>query len=280
MGKADLHIHSTASDGKASPTLIVEMAVEQNLNIIALTDHDTIAGYKEAQRAAEDKPIEILSGAEITAHFEGREAHLLAYCFDTEDPQIVNLLIGHKKARYKRGKWILKQLSKQGLEVDMNEVKAEARGSNIGRPHIAAVLVEKGYVGSQREAFIRYLSNQRLGTIPSDYVTVKEAIAIVKKAGGAVVLAHPGQMYDEKELDRLVDAGIDGLEVLHPSHNYEIQKSMEAYAQKHNLLVTGGSDFHGANSDYQKYFGVITISMDKVHALTRLTDQRKKMKVS
>ena len=280
MGKADLHIHTTASDGNSTPTQIVEIAVENKLQVIALTDHDTVAGFEEARQAAINKPLEVLTGSEITAEFNGREAHLLAYCFDPDHKKIRTLLAGHKKARYDRGEWILTQLSKQGLEVDINEVKAEADGSNIGRPHIAALLVKKGYVGSIREAFIRYLSNRRLGEIPSDYLSCDEVIEIVKEAGGAVVVAHPGQMYNDEELDELLDAGVDGLEVIHPSHNYELQKEMEKYANRHHLLKTGGSDFHGGNANYQKYFGVVTISMEYVTALKRLTDQRKKMKVS
>lgn len=279
MGKADLHIHTTASDGNSTPSQIVERAVRQNLEVIALTDHDTVAGLHEAREAAENTGLEVLSGSEITAEFNGREAHLLAYCFDPAHSDITKLMSGHKKARTSRGEWILHELSKQGLDLDMNEVRAEAEGSNIGRPHIASVLVNKGYVASFREAFIRYLSNRQLGRIPSDYFSYKEVIEIVKQAGGAVVVAHPGQMYEEEELDQFISAGIDGLETVHPSHNYELQKKMETYAGKHNLLTTGGSDFHGGSSDYQKYFGVATISTTKVSAMKRMVNQRKNLLV-
>lgn len=280
MGKADLHIHTTASDGNSTPSQIVQRAVDLQLKAIAITDHDTIGGLSEAQEAAEEQDLEVLTGSEITTKFNTREAHLLAYCFNADTPHIRELFQGHRKARFNRGEWIIHQLSKQGLEIDIQEVMAEAAGSNIGRPHIASVLVNKGYVASQKEAFIRYLSNQQLGTIPSDYHPCQDVIDMVKRAGGAVVVAHPGQMYDENELEQLVEAGIDGIEVMHPSHNYELQKKMEAFATQHNLLVTGGSDFHGADEDYQKYFGVITISMDRVHAMIRMTDQRKSMMVS
>jgi predicted metal-dependent phosphoesterase TrpH len=282
LGKADLHIHTTASDGNSTPAQIVESA--KHLRVIALTDHDTVAGYEEAQQAAKGTTVEVLTGSEITAKFNGKEAHLLAYCFDPGHKKIRKLLAGHKKARYDRGEWILSQLSRQGMHVDINEVKAGANGSNIGRPHIAAILVKKGFVGSIREAFIRYLSNRRLGDIPSDYLSCDEVIERVRDAGGAVVVAHPGQMYDVEELDKLVDAGVDGIEVIHPSHNYELQKKMQDYADRHNLLKTGGSDYHGGTStetdNYQKYFGVVTISLEYVNALKRMTDQRKKMKVT
>lgn len=280
MGKADLHIHTTASDGNSTPSQIVSLAIEKKLDVIAITDHDSIAGLQEAEEVAASENIEVLSGTEITASFNSREAHLLAYCFDPTHLEFRKLLLDHRKARINRGEWILGELSKQGLELDMDEVRAEAKGSNIGRPHIASVLVNKGYVASFKEAFIRYLSNQKLGVIPSDYYSYRQVIKTVKKAGGAVIVAHPGQMYSIEELDQLVAEGVDGIEVIHPGHNYELQKKMEEYAEKHNLLTTGGSDFHGINQDYQKYFGVITISTEKVNRMIRMTKQRKRMLVS
>lgn len=279
MGKADLHIHTTASDGNSTPAEIVESAIQHNLEIIAITDHDTIAGLKKAHEAARNTDLQIISGVEITADFKGREAHLLAYCFEMDDPDIQRLLIGHKRARTKRGKWILSELRKQGLDITIDEVRAEANGSNLGRPHIAAVLVNKGYVASFKEAFIRYLSNESLGPIDNDYYSANEVIEIVKGAGGAVIVAHPGLMYSKDELVELVDLGIDGIEVLHPSHDYTVQKEMQAFAEYHQLLQTGGSDFHGGLTEYQKYFGVITINTNVVQRMMQMTDQRKKLSV-
>lgn len=279
MGKADLHIHTTASDGNSTPAEIVKLAAEQKLEIISITDHDSIAGLAEAIDAARELDIEVIPGTEITATYEEREAHLLAYGFDTEDTDFRKLMKGHRQARVDRGKWILEKLSREGFDLHIDEVRAEANGSNIGRPHIAAVMVSKGYVASFKEAFIRYLSNRQLGVIPSDYFSHHEVIETVKAAGGATVIAHPGQMYSEKELEGLVEAGVDGIEVIHPSHNYELQKKMEAFAERHNLLSTGGSDFHGQSQDYQKYFGVVTISTEKVNRMKRMINQRKNMMV-
>lgn len=280
MGKADLHIHTTASDGNSTPAEIVKLAAEQKLDVISITDHDSIAGLEEAIAAADELEIEVIPGTEITASYGEREAHLLAYGFDTVNADFLKLMMEHRKARVDRGKWILDKLSREGLDLDIDEVRAEANGSNIGRPHIASVLINKGYVASFKEAFIRYLSNQQLGVIPSDYFAHHEVIETVKAAGGATIIAHPGQMYSEQELEELVEAGVDGIEVVHPSHNYELQKKMEAFADKHNLLSTGGSDFHGQSQDYQKYFGVVTISTEKVNRMKRMINQRKKMLVS
>lgn len=279
MAKADLHIHTTASDGNSTPQQIIKNAEKHKLDIIAITDHDTIRGYQIAEPIAAEKNISLLPGVEITSDFNGRECHLLAYCFDPDHVAISKLLAQHYHSRLERGKWIVHELSKKGLDVDIEEVKAEANGSNIGRPHIASVLINKGYVASFKEAFIRYLSDQSLGQIYNEYYSHHKVIESVKKAGGAVVLAHPSNLYSEDELNELVEAGIDGIEFIHPSHDYDRQKQIEAFAEKHRLLKTGGSDFHGGDKEYQKFFGVVTINTKYVHQLIRLTDQRKALKV-
>ena len=279
MPKADLHIHTTASDGRSTPAEILQYAQNHGLETIAITDHDTVKGYLKARELVGDRDIELLSGAEFTADFNGRECHLLAYCFDADHSAIRRLVVHHYRSRLERGKWIVDQLSKQGLDVDINEVKAEANGANIGRPHIASVLVDKGYVASFKEAFIRYLSDESLGEIHNDYYTVKGIVEAVKKAGGAVVIAHPGKMYSQQELEELVDLGIDGIEFIHPSHNYEMQRRIEEFAEEHNLLKTGGSDFHGSGDNYQKFFGVVTLSTKYVHRLKRMTKQRREITV-
>lgn len=279
MSKADLHIHTTASDGKSTPEQIIKNAKKHRLKVISITDHDTIKGYQNAKKMAEEYGITLLSGAEITADFKGKERHLLAYCFEPDHPKIENMLVCHNHSRLKRGKWIIDQLLKKGLDIDIEEVKAEAHGSNIGRPHIASVLIDKGYVASFKEAFIRYLSDQSLGKIYNEYYSYHKVIETVKQAGGAVVVAHPGNLYSLKDLEELVEAGIDGIEFLHPSHNYKKQKQIEAFADEHDLLKTGGSDFHGSSNGYKKFFGVVTINTKYVHRLIRMTDQRKAIKI-
>lgn len=279
MAKADLHIHTTASDGRSTPEEVVQRAHKHQLDIIAITDHDTIRGYQQAREIAEELDIQLLSAVEISADFDGRECHLLAYCFDPTHPAIKTLLAKHHRSRLERGKWIVEQLSKEGLEIDIEEVKAEANGANIGRPHIASVLIDKGYVASFKEAFIRYLSDESLGNIYNNYYSHHKVIDKVKEAGGAVVIAHPGELYTEDELKSLVDAGVDGIEFIHPSHDYQVQKRIEKFAETHNLLMTGGSDFHGGDAGYQKFFGVVTINTKYVHRLLRMTNQRKQIKV-
>ncbi len=279
MAKADLHIHTLASDGHMSPEDIVRSARKHKIDIISITDHDTIRGYRQARETAKELGVTLLPGVEITADFENRECHLLAYCFDPEHEVINNLLADQYRSRLKRGKWIINELSKKGLDLDIDEVKAESNGGNIGRPHIASVLVNKGYVASFKEAFIRYLSDEALGTICNEYYSHHKIIEKVKSAGGAVIIAHPGNLYSMEELEALVEAGVDGIEFIHPSHDYKTQKRIEAFADNRNLLITGGSDYHGGNKEYQKFFGVVTINAKYVHRLIRMTDQRKEITV-
>lgn len=278
-GKADLHIHSTASDGKAEPADLIQLACQQGLSTVALTDHDTIAGYEEARRTGEELGIRVLSGVEITTDFEGRECHMLAYCFDVDDVSFNKLLKSHKKARVDRARWIIGELSKQGLELDIDEVRAEAGFGNVGRPHIASILIKKGYVGTAREAFMRYLSDQQLGPIHNEYRDCRSVIQEIKKAGGAAILAHPGLLYSEHDLHKFIEAGIDGIEYVHPSHNFELQDQYRHLAEKEMLLMTGGSDYHGPADDTTR-LGVITISEKRVERMIRMTAQRRKIMTS
>lgn len=280
MGKADLHIHTTASDGLSRPAEVVAKARENGLDIISVTDHDTYKGFFEAREAGDELGVTVLPGAEITSDYLGRETHLLAYCFDVASPELKSMLRRHKLARINRARWIIGKLRKQGLELDIDEVVAEAGRGNVGRPHIAEVLVRKGYVGNHREAFMRYLSDQMLGKIKSNYASYKEVIETVARAGGASVLAHPGLTYTDEDLQRFLNAGIDGIEYLHPSHNYELQQHYQQFAEDHNLLATGGSDFHGSINQNYPNFGIIAISKTRVDSLVRMTAQRKKLSSS
>ena len=258
---------------------IVSLAHEHGLEVISITDHDTIGAYPKARKAGSSLNVDVLPGVELTCEFNERESHLLAYCFDVEDGPLNAMLLKQKKARLERIDWIVGQLTRQGLELDREEVRAEAGTGNVGRPHVAAVLRSKGYVGSIKEAFIRYLGNHVLGPIPGFYISHGKAVRMVKEAGGAVILAHPGHLYTEKELQQWIDAGLDGIEVIHPSHNYKLQKRYEQFAGRNNLLITGGSDFHGRDDRYLRYFGIVNIGLEKVHKLKRLTEQRKQISV-
>lgn len=277
MGKTDLHIHSTASDGQLTPAEVVGLAAERDLDIVALTDHDTFDGFEEAFETGREKGVEVLSGMEITADYGGREAHLLAYCFDIESDVINALQKRHCKARLDRAGQIINMLNEWGFELDIEEVKAEARGLNIARPHIAMVLIRKGYVANFREAFMRYLNDHMIQEVETGYDDYKDVIECVREAGGVIVIAHPGLTYTDFDLDQFVKAGIDGVEYIHPSHNYELQKKYREWADRNQLLVTGGSDFHGSNNYHMQNFGILAVNNELAHRVKRLSRQRKKL---
>lgn len=275
LPKADLHIHTTCSDGKMSPTEAVELAKEKNLASLSITDHDTCKAYHKALAKAEELEIELIPGVEITSTIGDKEAHILAYYFDPDTNYLEDFLKQQKQARRERIKGIIDTVKKNGIDVDFDEVWAEANGANIGRPHLARVLMQKGYVSSHKEAFIRYLSNQKLGSIENTYPDYREVIEIIKNVGGAAVLAHPGKLYSKEEIEAFIKAGIDGLECIHPSHNYTLQKKYTELCEKHSLLMTGGSDSHEAKDAGYTNVGVVTIAYKHIEKMKKMTQQRK-----
>lgn len=275
LSKADLHIHTTCSDGRLQPEEVVELAIEKKLSAISITDHDTCKGYYAAKEKADELGIELVPGVEITSSFQGSEAHILAYYFETHTNFLQDFLDNQRNARKQRIKKIIRTVQKKGVAVEYDEVWAEANGANIGRPHLARVLTQKGYVSSPKEAFIRYLSDQKLGTIENTYPDYKVVIDVVKNVGGACVIAHPGKMYSEKQIQDFIDAGIDGIECIHPSHNYKLQKKYTELCEKHSLLMTGGSDTHEGKGVGYTNFGVVTIAQKHIEKMKKMTQQRK-----
>lgn len=277
MGKADLHIHTNASDGDLSPKDLMEKISQKSLQTISITDHDTIRGYLDAKELADEKDIELIPGVEISTIWGDREIHVLAYAFDEENENFLNLVANQKNARRKRMKAIVEVLKREGVDIDYEEVRAESRG-NIGRPHAASVLINKGYVASVSEAFIRYLSTDKIKEIKTEYAVLDKVISTVHEAGGVLSIAHPGPFYTQNEIKELLKYPFDGIECIHPSHSYKVQKMFLDLAGIHNLLVTGGSDFHGSKkSEYDPYLGVVTLGSQFVEALKRTAYSRKSM---
>ncbi len=277
LPKADLHIHTTCSDGRLKPEEAVEIAHERKLAALAITDHDSFEGYFQAIDKASELGIELVPGVEITCSFKKREAHILAYYFDVSTQYFADFLKSQRVARRDRIKGIIKTINENGLEVTYDEVWAEANGANIGRPHVAKVLVEKGYARNHNDAFIRYLSSERLGEIENTYPDYKDAIEIVRNIGGATILAHPAKHYTGEEITEFIEAGIDGLECIHPSHNFELQKKYTKIVEDNALLLTGGSDYHGGREMAARHLGVVCVATKHVEKMRRMTDQRKQI---
>jgi predicted metal-dependent phosphoesterase TrpH len=253
MKLIDLHIHSTASDGSYSPAAVVRQAKEGGLTAIALTDHDTVDGLAEALAAGDREGLEVIPGVEISAQFPGGTMHILGLFVDYHNGLLDKRLAVLKQARIDRNPQIIAKLNALGLRITMAQVEAIAGGGQIGRPHIARALMESGYVSDLQEAFDKYLGWQRAAYVSKFRFPPPEALAMIREAKGIPVLAHPftlnlGSAYALKNLIvELQGLGLAGLEVYYSEHTREQEALYLKLARELDLLVTGGSDYHGDN---------------------------------
>lgn len=252
-------MHTTASDGYKTPAELVLLAYEKGLSTIAITDHDTIEGYHLAVEKAGEVGIRLLSGVEITSDYNGRECHILAYGFDPNSAEIADFLKNQRNKRTLRANGILDKLNKLGYEIDIDEVKAESGKATISRNHIASVLERKQFVANKREAFDRLLGGRAKAYVQNEYPEVAEVIDFIKRIGGVSILAHPGNLYIYEDLRYFLRSGLDGIEFIHPSHNYKTQKKLREYAMNYKILLSGGSDYHGSKVFEDRYLGSICV---------------------
>jgi 3',5'-nucleoside bisphosphate phosphatase len=248
MDRCDLHMHTTFSDGTATPAELVARAKKNSVRCIALTDHDTLAGLEDCFLEGAKQGVEIIAGTELSIDYREKTTHLLGYFSGPKVPTLEQRLSGIRGGRDNRNEKICQKLQALGLAVTLAEVEAIATES-VGRPHIAQILMQKGYVASVREAFDKYLEKGRPGYVGRDRLTPGEAIGAIREAGGVPVLAHPylvGPMEEiDTVLDDLVPFGLLGVECVYSEHSREQVSCFQAAAEKRGLLVTGGSDFHG-----------------------------------
>lgn len=256
MKYIDLHVHSNASDGTLSPSEVVDRAVAQSLAAFALTDHDTLQGIAEAKERAEwhkknGTPIEVCSGVEISAGYKNRDIHILGLLVDEFNELLEISLEKARRNRDARNERILERFAELGIELTMDELRANAPDTVITRAHFASALVKKGVVSVHSEAFQKYLNPNAPCYVPREYMTPEQAIALIRKAGGVPVLAHPllyGLPADELYalIKRLKEAELLGLEVLYSSNYGTDEATLRGLASHFSLQMTGGSDFHGA----------------------------------
>lgn len=251
MDYVDLHVHSSASDGSLSPREVVAEAKKKSLRAIALTDHDTTDGLDEALAAGAALGLEVIPGIEISADHKPGSMHILGLFIDHHHPGLAEQLHILKQARAERNPQIIAKLQKLGVAITMEEVLAVAGRGQVGRPHIAQVLVTKGYVSSFQNAFERYLGNHGPAYVHKFRFSPQKAIAMITAAGGVAALAHPFSLeyssigHLKMILQQLRDWGLAALEVYYPEHSPEKQEIYKKLAQELGLLLTGGSDYHG-----------------------------------
>jgi len=269
---ADLHVHTSASDGTSSPAEVVHMAGLAGLHALAITDHDTMEGIDDAKDAAGSVGIDVLGGVELSTDYDGLEVHVLGYCIE---PGAVfqAYLSAFQQARFTRAEKMVLKLRELGIKISFENVMALAGTGSVGRPHIARALMQAGQINNMAEAFDRYIGLGKAAYVPRLKYRPEEMIEAVIEAGGVPVLAHPGITCKEDLLLSLINAGLQGLEVFHPQHTRGMERYYRELCRNHGLIATGGSDFHGTGVAGH---GVLGEAVTPYETVLRLRDQADK----
>ena len=261
----DLHLHTTASDGRCTPHELVDRAKRAGLTVMAVTDHDTVAAVHDVQSAAKACGIEAIAGIEITAiERDGRDIHMLGYFIDPGNSGLTAFLAKQRTQRIARVEALGLRLAQLGMPIDIGPVLLQAReqgGRSVGRPQIARAMIAAGYVADTREAFDRWLATGRPAFVPRSGAPPGEVIDIVHVAGGLASLAHPGQTDVDSRIAAYVEAGLDAIELYHPDHDAEAVERYRSIASRLKLLATGGSDFHG-DADHGGEPGAVALPVE------------------
>lgn len=247
----DLHLHTTASDGRLTPAALVTEAAAAGITILSVTDHDTVAGLADVRRAADAAGLELVDGIEITAVHDGRDVHMLGYFIDPENAALNEFLVEQRRRRVDRIREIGARLAKLGAVIDVEsliEGASRIPGASVGRPVIGRALVSAGHVSSLQEAFDRFLAAGQPAFVPRAGDTPAAVVARIHEANGLASMAHPGVTKRPAIMASLVQVGLDAIEVYHSDHPPETQRELLAFANEHALLITGGSDYHGDGS--------------------------------
>lgn len=256
----DLHTHSTASDGTLPPEQVIEAAARCGLKALALTDHDTVDGVARAREAGERLGVRVIAGVELSAFQDDHEVHVLALHLsqlETLEKRLLEL----RAQRYTRAEKIVDRLNVLGIPITLDEVLVQSNGGAVGRPHVARALIARGVVHDFRDAFMRYLGNNGSAFVPKDRLSIEDAIVIAHEAGALAIWAHPGDGGRRERLEPLVAAGLDGIEIRHPSHSGEDIKRLQALTDFFGLVPSGGSDWHGA-TDGPRRLGMMNVPME------------------
>ncbi|MEJ7839272.1 MAG: PHP domain-containing protein [Thermomicrobiales bacterium] len=264
----DLHTHTTASDGVISPAELVSMASRRGITVLGVTDHDTLDGLPEAEAAAADEGLELVSGVELSTTVDVGEFHLLGYLIDRNDDEFVTRLTELSDSRLRRVRLMLQKLTDLGYPVDVDRVMTQGDSGSIGRPHVARELVRLSVVESVNDAFEQFLKSRRPAFVPRELFPPEDAIALVLRNGAIPVLAHPLSTRDpEAAVKRLVPAGLAGIEVYYAEYSVEQHQQLAKLAERYGLVKTGGSDFHGTSDREGRELGSAPVPPEVVTRL-------------
>jgi len=251
MNAIDLHAHSDKSDGSLTPTQLVELALAKNLKALALTDHDTTLGIEEALKASEGTDLEVIPGVEFSTNYNGQEVHIVGLYINQNSEAFQDYLSDFQASRINRNKKMCLKLQEYGINVRYDELIQEFPDCTLTRAHYARFIYKLGYTKSIPEAFERFIGNHGPCYVEREKITPNDAIKIIHKAGGVAVLAHPILYHlSDANLDKLVsmlkDEGLDAIEAIYSTYSPSEERQVRALANKYDLLLSGGSDFHGA----------------------------------
>jgi predicted metal-dependent phosphoesterase TrpH len=266
MPFADLHLHTRYSDGTWLPDELAAEAKSLGLKAISLTDHDTVEGCDYLAAACAREGIEFIAGTELTAEKDGHEIHILGYLFDLKNPEFLREIAKFQTVRQDRIREIVARLKQLGIRIEADAVFALANCKSPGRPHVARTLVQAGVCGNLDEAFERFLKKHRPAWVPKFKLSAPEAIALLHRAGGLAVLAHPGLNRVDELIPGMVEAGLDGIECYHTKHTHTTTAHYLDMARRLKLLVTGGSDCHGYNKG-APVIGTVKLPYEQVERL-------------
>jgi predicted metal-dependent phosphoesterase TrpH len=269
-GRADMHVHTTMSDGTYTPAQVVEIASRVGLSAVAITDHDALAGAERARSAASVN-LEVISGVEVTAEDAGREVHLLGYFVSADDPELSQSLCRLRDGRRQRYHEIAERLRGCGASIDNEALRAADTGGSLGRRTLANLLYAGGKVGSVREAFDRYLADGGPADVPKQRLPLDEAIALVRGAGGVSSLAHPPPTMTLRDLTVLRDRGLKAVEADYPTHRPARSRELRDWAAALGLAVTGGSDCHGPDPP-RRGIGCRSVTAEELSKLRSLRE--------
>ena len=274
--RADLHLHTTASDGRLTPQELVRKAVELKLDVIAITDHDSVEGVPPALEAAQSfTQLMVIPGVEINTDVPKGEVHILGYFLNYRNPELNRTLGELRNSRYERGKKMVANLVELGINIDWRRVEELAGKGSIGRPHIAQAMLEQGYVSSLREAFTKYIGRNGPAYVERKKLTPIEAVKVVLEADGLPVLAHPADIEPlEPFLLQLKKAGIIGIEIYYDGYDSKTIARLKRFARKLDLIACGGSDFHGLDEYIGADIGSVNLPRESVEQLISLSKRK------
>ena len=272
-GLVDLHLHTVASDGRLTPTEMVDLIASRGITVAAISDHDTTNGVKEALEAAKaHQNLEIIPAIELSTDIPGDEVHMLGYFLEYEDEEFQSILGKFREGRLDRGRMIVEKLAALGKPVSWDRVQEIAGDGAVGRPHIALAMVEAGYFKEPKEAFYEYLGRNGLAYAEREKMTPEEGVEMLARVGGSAVLAHPAYLDDlDTKVAQMKEAGLVGMEVHYTMYSEETVERLLAVAKRHDLIPCGGSDYHALGNAGEVEPGLPGPPMDSVEQLSQVS---------